>query len=205
MDNSVKKPVIGILGGIASGKSAVAQEFGKLGCAVIDADRIAHEILDEPSVKKIVTSVFGNDILNPAGKVDRKKLADIVFVNPDKLSMLNNILHPVVLRQAERLIEQFNRQPEIKAIVLDMPLLMEVGWHKRCDKLIFIDCQRQLRAKRAKKAGLCDEKQLKIRENLQISLDNKVAIADNLIYNNSDPSVLVRQVADIFSGITNNR
>jgi dephospho-CoA kinase len=87
--------------------------------------------------------------------------------------------------------------------VLDMPLLVEVGWDKRCDRLIFVDCDRKKRLKRAKKMGLFDENQLKVRENFQISLDKKVSIADNIIDNNSGFSALARQVADIFSYIFN--
>jgi dephospho-CoA kinase len=85
-----------------------------------------------------------------------------------------------------------------------MPLLVEIGWAARCNKLIFVDCKEKIRAERAKKMGF-DENQLKIRENFQISLDNKAALADNTVENNSDFSAMVRQVADIFSDIMNNR
>jgi len=196
-----KKAIIGIIGGVGSGKSTVAAEFGKLGCAVIDADKIAHELLEEKAAKKKIVGLFGQAILDSAGKIDHRKLADVVFADADKLSSLNKIIHHLVLGRAEELIRQYNRQNEVKAIVLDMPLLVEVGWAKRCDKLIFVDCKRQLRVDRAKKMGVFDENQLKIRENFQISLDNKVAIADNTVDNNSDFSALARQVTDIFSYI----
>jgi dephospho-CoA kinase len=117
---------------------------------------------------------------------------------------LNKIIHPFVLKRAKELIKQYNRQRQVKAIVLDMPLLAEVGWAKRCDRLIFVNCNRQKRVDRAKKMGVFDENQIKIRENFQISLDNKAAIADNVIDNNSDFSTLVRQVAEIFSNIVSN-
>ena len=110
-----------------------------------------------------------------------------------------------MLERAEQLIKQINRQNQIKAIVLDMPLLAEVGWDRRCDKLVFVDCERQLRINRAKKTGLFDENQHKIRENFQISLDNKRNIADNVVDNNSGFSMLVRQVVDIFSYIMGNK
>jgi dephospho-CoA kinase len=87
--------------------------------------------------------------------------------------------------------------------VLDMPLLVEVGWHKRCDKLIFVDCEQKLRLERAKKLGF-DKKQVKIRENFQISLDNKASLADNTIENNSDFSAIAKQVTGIFSYIVDN-
>jgi len=210
-----KKPIIGIVGGLCSGKSTVAAEFAKLGCKVIDADKIAHELLQKKAVRERIVSLFGRTILDSAGKIDRSKLAEIVFADGRGRSMclpkattlgcpyenLNKIIHPFVLKRAEELIQRYNRQNQVKAIVLDMPLLVEVGWAERCDRLIFVDCKRQLRIDRAKKMGVFDEKQIKIRENFQISLDNKAAIADNVIDNNSDFPALVRQVADIFSCI----
>ena len=204
VSSSGNKPIIGILGGIGSGKSTVANEFAKLGCAVIDADKIAHALLDEPGVRDEVVSLFGRGILGPAGEIDREKLAEAAFADAEKLSSLNGIIHPVVLERAERLIREYRGQEQVKAIVLDMPLLVEVGWHKRCDRLIFVECEPQLRAKRAKKAGFADKEQLKIRENFQISLDNKKGVVDNTIDNNSDFSALVRQVADIFSSTIDN-
>jgi len=198
-----KKPIIGILGGIGSGKSTVAAEFGKLGCKVIDADKIAHELLEKKSVKKKIVSLFGLTVLDSEGKIDRKKLAGVVFTDANKLSSLNRIIHPLVLARAEVLIKQYKRQNQVKAIVLDMPLLAEIGWTRQCDKLIFVDCKQKLRAERAKKKDF-DKNQLKIREKFQISLDNKADLADNTVENNSDFSALVRQVADIFSVIMYN-
>ena len=87
--------------------------------------------------------------------------------------------------------------------MLDMPLLVEVGWDKRCDKLIFVDCEQKLRLDRAKKMGF-DKNQVKIRENFQISLDKKANVVDNTIENNSDFSALAQQVAKIFSYIVYN-
>ena len=149
-------------------------------------------------------------------RIDREKLAELVFTDADKLSpatpgseqnsplaRLNRIIHPLVLQRAEELIKQYNCQNQVKAIVLDMPLLLEVGWLKRCDRLIFIDCEQKLRLDRAKKMGF-DKNQVKIRENFQISLDNKADLADNTINNNSDFSALARQVTDIFSYVVDN-
>jgi dephospho-CoA kinase len=196
--NIGEKSIIGILGGIGSGKSTVAAEFVKLGCKVIDADKIAHELLEKKAVREKIVGLFGLAILDSAGKIDRGKLAEVVFADADKLSSLNKTIHPLVLERAEVLIKQYNRQNKVKAIVLDMPLLAEVGWAGRCNKLIFVDCKRQLRLDRAKKAGF-DENQFKIRENFQISLDNKAGLTDNIIDNNSGLLALAKQVAGIFS------
>jgi dephospho-CoA kinase len=201
--NIVDKPVIGILGGIGSGKSTVAAEFAKLGCKVINADKIAHELLGDPAVKEKIIGFLGGGVLNSTGEIDHKKLAEVVFADAEKLSLLNGIIHPHVLRKTEELLEKYRHQNQVKAIVLDMPLLVEVGWDKRCNKLIFVNCEKKLRLKRAKKLGF-DENQVKIRENFQISLDNKARVADNTIDNNSDFSVLTRQVKDIFSCVVYN-
>jgi dephospho-CoA kinase len=196
-----KKPVIGILGGMYSGKSTVTAELAKLGCAVIDADSISHQLLDEKDVRAKVVRVFGKEILDDKGKIDRSALANRVFGDPAKLETLTGILHPLVMARVEQLMAQCDTQPAVKAIVLDIPLLVEIGWEKRCDHIIFVDCNPPLRLERAKKTGVFDADQLKIRENLQISLDKKKRIADNIVDNNSDLSGLSKQIACIFSTI----
>jgi dephospho-CoA kinase len=204
VDKAGKKPLVGIIGGIASGKSTVAREFAKLGCKVIDADKIAHELLEKKSVKDKIVAAFGSSLSDSNGKINRRKLAQVVFTDPQRLALLNGIIHPLVLERTELLIDRYSRQGKIRAIVLDMPLLVEVGWAGRCDRLIFVNCRQKTRANRAKKMGF-DKNQLKIRENLQISLDNKASLADNTVENNSDFPALVRQVADIFTDITDEK
>lgn len=201
MDKFRNKPVIGILGGVASGKSTVAAEFAKLGCAVIDADKIAHRLLQQTHIYKKITELFGNQVLDDSGKISRHKLANIVFSDGEKLARLNEIIHPKVLAKTDSLIRQYSRDPSVKAIVLDMPLLAEVGWQKRCDKLIFVDCKLQIRLERTKKIAPFDKNQLKIRENFQISLDNKANLCNNTINNNSDLSTTARQVEEIFTSV----
>ncbi len=200
----MKKPVIGILGGICSGKSTVAAEFAKLGCKVIDADEIAKKLIEKRNIKKKIAAAFGQKILNKQDKIDRRKLADMVFSDGKKLSLLNSIVHPPVIARIEQLIKRYSGQKRTKAIVLDMPLLAETGWANRCNRLIFVDCKQQLRLKRAKKKGIFSSNQLKKRENFQISLDRKEGISDNTISNNSGFRALARQVADIFSCIVDN-
>jgi len=138
---------------VASGKSTAAAEFAKLGCVVIDADKIAHELLDNENIRSRIVGCLGQTFLDAAGRIDRGKLADIVFADAGKLAKLNDIVHPLVLAEAERLMEHYRGQTRVKAIVLDMPLLVEVGWHKRCDRIIFVDCKTKFRAARAKKNG----------------------------------------------------
>jgi dephospho-CoA kinase len=196
-----RKPIIGILGGVGSGKTTVARQFARLGCAVIDADAIAHNLLDRRDLQKKITTRFGREILTRGGKINRKKLARIVFSDAGKIAALDRILHPLVLKEVTKLIGKANCQSQTKAIVLDMPLLMEVGWANRCDRLIFVKCRQKIRVKRAKKCGIVDLAALKNREKFQISLYKKQAITDNTIDNNSGFSALAGQVTDIFSEI----
>ena len=205
VSNPRKKPIIGIIGGIASGKSTVAAQFGKLGCAVISADAIAHDLLGEEPVRDEIVRLFGRGILQPSGQIDRRRLAEMVFADAEKLHALNKVIHPLVLARTERLIAEYEQRKHLQAIVLDMPLLVEVGWASRCDRLIFVRCDRAQRVRRAEQTGLMDEQGIKIREKFQISLDKKARLADNTIDNNSDFSTLVRQIQEIFSDIARSR
>ena len=200
--NPTDKPLIGIIGGIASGKSTVAAEFARLGCAVIDADAIVHELLREDAVRDEAVRLLGPGVLNACGELDRGKIARIVFADTRQLDALNKVIHPRVLQRTEELIAQYNTDSHVKAIVLDMPLLVEAGWADRCDSVVFVECDRKRRIERARRKGLLDEREIEIRENSQISLDKKVTLADSIVDNNSDVSTLVGQVKKIFSDIT---
>ena len=205
VSNPRKKPIIGIIGGIASGKSTVAAEFGKLGCAVISADAIAHDLLEQELIRAELVRQFGAEILQRGGRIDRTRLGQLVFADAEKLCALNKVIHPRVLERTEELIAKYRQCTHVQAIVLDMPLLVEVGWASRCDRLIFVKCDDTQRAERAKQAGLLDEQGIKIREKFQISLDKKSRLADNTVDNNSDFLTLVRQIQDIFSDIARSR
>ncbi|NIA17088.1 MAG: dephospho-CoA kinase [Planctomycetes bacterium] len=198
MSKRDRKIIIGLLGGIASGKSTVARLLEQSGCAVIDADEITGKVLQIAEVKQQIAKVFGVDIFDTFGQIDRKKLAAIVFESPENISALNSIVHPSVFARSEELIVEHNRDKNIKAIVLDMPLLLEVGWDRRCDKLLFVDCKAEIRLARSKKRADIDEKKLKKRENFQISLDKKADVAHYTICNNHGLSELARQLGDIF-------
>jgi dephospho-CoA kinase len=199
------QPLIGLLGGVGAGKSAAAACFARLGCGLIDADRIAHQILQEPPVIRRVTDLFGTEILSQTGLPDRKKLASVAFASQTALDALTGIIHPLVLARCEELIQRFRRDPSIRGIVLDMPLLAEVGWEKRCDALVFIDCDRILRTRRMSTKRQIDVDQQKKRENFQISLDKKKKMANFIIDNNSDESELAKQVEKVFSAIRDRR
>jgi dephospho-CoA kinase len=195
-----KKNIIGIMGGIASGKSTVAKELARRGCAVIDADKIAKQFLRSKDVKKQIRDAFGRGVFDKNGRVSRKKLAEKVFADAKAVKAINAIIHPMVFEKTKELIKKYRRQPAVKAIVLDMPLLAEVGWHKKCDKLIFVQCNKKIRLKRARKKGIFGENELKKRENFQISLDKKADISQYIVENNG-LSEMIRQIGKLFPAL----
>jgi dephospho-CoA kinase len=197
-----KIPLVGLLGGIGSGKSTVARLFEKLGCAAIDADAVAHEVLETPDVRTALASRFGKTVFAPDGKVDRKAVAQIVFNNPQDLAFLTDLIHPRALQRVQDTITAIRRQGQAKAIILDAPLLVEAGWHGKCDILVFVECDTNNRLARLHlRAGL-DKQQLEAREKFQISLDRKARLAYHTINNNTDFSALESQVGCVFSKIT---
>lgn len=196
-----KKVVIGILGGIGSGKSTVAKAFEDIGCRVIDADAIAHETLNEPEISARLVSRWGSDVLDAKGMVNRERVAEHVFSSRQDLDFLNSLVHPLVLDRCEQLLCAHQCEPDTAGIILDMPLLIEVGWKKKCDFLIFVACPDAKRLDWMVKNAKIDVSQLKKRENFQISLDKKKQIAHYIVNNNSDKSDIAEQVAQIFSSI----
>ena len=197
-----KKPIIGILGGIGSGKSTVAACFAELGCVVIDADEIAHKILDEADISAKLIDRWGTEVLDSKGVVNRGKVAEHVFESEEELNFLNALVHPRVLERVEVLIDAHRSDSDISGIVLDMPLLVEVGWENKCIFLIFVNCSEDKRRERIAKNAIIDIEQLKKRENFQISLDKKKEKAHYVVSNNSDKSDMAEQIAQIFSSIT---
>jgi dephospho-CoA kinase len=199
VEMSGRKKIIGIIGGICSGKSSVAAEFARLGCAVVHADEIVDELLETKSVRDKIAAVFGPDIFADDGRIDRALLAGRVFSDQLSVDRINGILHPPVLERCGQLMGQYSCRDDVKIIVLDMPLLVEVGWQNRCDIVVFVDCDDALRAQRAVEKGLSPENSIKKREKFQISLDKKRQIADYSVDNNSGWQAMAGQVVRIIS------
>lgn len=177
------KPVIGLLGAPGSGKSAVAQHFASLGCAVIDADRLAHAALDRPQVAEQLRQWWGDAVVDGQGKIDRKAVGDVVFQDENELRRLEALIHPIVHEQRQRQRDAAFAAPRVKAVIEDCPLLLETGLQDQCDALVFIDCPRPIRLSRLAASRGWDESELKKREGRQLPLDIKRQTADYVISN----------------------
>ena len=188
--------VIGILGGVASGKSLVAGQLAGLGAGLLDADRTAHEVLRMPEIEAAARARWGDGIFGVDGRIDRSRLAQVVFGDcpsaARERSYLEQLIHPEVGR---RLGEESRRLAADgkAAAVLDVPLLVEAGWDKFCDTLVFVDAPRRLRLARALERGWSEE-DFSAREGVQESLDLKRERADVVVDNSGFPEETRLQV-----------
>lgn len=178
-------PIIGITGGIASGKSYVASCLESLGCATVNADQMGHEVLYVPDVIERLRQSFGPSILTTEGIIDRKRLAAIVFGDNDEAlsnrRKLECIVHPEIRRLAEQKIEQLTSSPTPpRAIIVDAPLLVEAGWVNLCDYILFIDTPDEVRMQRALERGWTRQ-QWHDREAAQASMEQKRRAATHFI------------------------
>jgi len=180
--------IIGILGGVAGGKSTVAEMFARLGAGILDADRVGHEVLRLPQVEEAARQRWGERIFGEDGHIDRCRLAQLVFA-PGPLARqereyLERLTHPEILNLLRREADEM-AAAGVKVAVLDAPLLREAGWDELCEKMVFVDCPREERLRRALSRGWL-EKDFSAREDAQDSLARKRASAD-VIIDNSGP------------------
>ncbi len=201
MTISANKPVIGLLGGIGSGKSTVAAELAALGCGRIDADAIGHELLKDPQVKAELAERWGKGVFDEDGNIDRKALAELAFASRRETEALNAIMHPRIRRQMVKQIDAMQADPDTPAIVVDAALLLETDWHELCNVFIFVSAPEDIRAKRVRQTRGWDNATWKRRENLQKPLDIKACKADYMVSNSISESSLCEQTHLVFQQI----
>ena len=204
MSSDSNIPVIGLLGGVGSGKSTAAEEFARLGCAVIDADRVGHEVLGEGEVIESLVSRWGRGVLGPDGQVDRSAVAEIVFGSEKELAFLNGVTHPRIARRIAQRIEALQGEEEVPAVVLDAAVMLEAGWDRQCDVLIFVHAPGEVRRRRVLDSRGWNAQRWEQRENSQIALDRKADRCSYQLDNSSDASHLREQVRTLFHRIVNN-
>jgi dephospho-CoA kinase len=191
--------IAGLTGGLASGKSFVARAFGDLGCEVIEADQLGHEVMAPGGQAYApVVEAFGGDILSADGRIDRRALAARVFHDPPALERLNAIVHPAVyLSSQERFREIEARRPD--AIVIYVAaILIETGQQKRFDKLILVAAPREQQIERALERPGATEVDVLGRIEQQLPLERKVPLADFVIHTGGTKEDTLRQTKIVF-------
>lgn len=187
------------MGAPGSGKSLVASILAEQGCGIIDADRIARETLEHPDVRQQLRTWWGGSVIQPDGSVNRKAVGGIIFNDPVQRARLEALIHPHVHAERWKLRSDYTRNPHIKAIVEDCPLLLEVGLDTECHTLILVDSPRHLREHRVAESRGWTPEELAARESSQIALDIKRNRADYVIYNDAGPDQLRDQSNRVLS------
>jgi dephospho-CoA kinase len=193
---------IGLIGGVASGKSLVARMLVELGAGLLDADRAGHAVLAEDAeVRQLLRDQWGDSILSTGGVIDRAAVARRVFAEDEAgvadRKFLEDLLHPRIRRRLLHLRDAYAAEGK-PAVVLDAPLLLEAGWGPQCDRVIMVDAPRERRIERAKTRGWT-ETEFARREAAQWPADKKRRLADYVIQNSGTEAELRSGVHDFWA------
>lgn len=196
--------IIGLLGGVASGKSLVARQLEELGAEKLDADRVGHEVLLLPEVEAALKVRWGEKVIGREGRISRSAVAAIVFARTDEgrreLEFLESVTHPLI---GVRLREEAQRLAAagFRYLVLDAPVMLKAGWDSLCDVILYVDAPQQVRLVRALSRGWTPD-EFAAREAAQESLETKRRRADGVIENGGKPEETAAQVAQWWQEFT---
>jgi dephospho-CoA kinase len=185
-------PIIGIVGGIGSGKSFVARLFGEFGCLVLDSDAQVRDAYRDPLVLRTLRQWWGDEAFDATGALDRPAVARKVFNDPAQRRRLEELIHPLVARARDAAMRESVERarsgsaPQPLAFVWDTPLLFEAGLRDACDAVIFVDAPYDLRLRRVRQTRGWGPDELARRENLQWPLDKKKQLSDDVLTNTAE-------------------
>jgi dephospho-CoA kinase len=195
------KPVIGLTGGIASGKSTVAQQLAQQGIVVIDADGLAREVVakDSDGLREVVNA-FGREVLTAEGTLDRERVGALVFRDADARKRLNAIIHPRIAQLSAQRIAQA-ASTVTPYVVYEAPLLVETGAHRGMSALIVVAAPSELQVTRVMARDGLTEEAARARLAAQLPLETKVAAADYVIHNDTDRQAMIEQTLHVHRAI----
>lgn len=191
--------LVGLTGGVATGKSTVAAMFKQCGAVIIDADLLAREVVTpgKPAWKEIVNT-FGTSVLNPDRTINRRALGTIIFRRPAKRQALEGIIHPRVAREQKRLTREAARNNPNAVVIYDVPLLFEAGIDKRVDTILIVTADRETQIARLKTRNGLSRTEAIRRIKSQMPLSKKIRLADYVIDGTLPLSQLRKQTAHLF-------
>jgi dephospho-CoA kinase len=191
---------VGLTGGLATGKSFVGRAFAALGCHLIKADDIGRAVMQpggaafEPIVRE-----FGQEMLDPDGSIDRKRLADLVFNDPTRLDALNRLVHPPVIREQDRLLAEIATRDPGAIAVVEAAVMIEAGTYKRLDKVVLAVCREEQQVERAIQRGGLSREEALARIRRQMPLEEKRKVASYVIDTSGSESETLRQVQAVYN------
>ena len=191
--------IVGLTGGVASGKSVVSRVWKEGGAYLIDADRIARELVQPrtPAWKALVKA-FGKEILQEDGSIHRKKLATRVFSNPVERDLLNRILHPRITREIDRRIKGIGQKDANAVVVIDAALLVETGYYREVDEVVVVISTKKQQIERLRRREQMDQEMARGIIDSQISGEERIKVADMIIRNEGSRKKTERKAKEIF-------
>lgn len=194
--------LVGLTGGVATGKSTVAKMFKQCGAIIIDADELARRVVEpgKPAWRDIV-KLFGKTVLNPDRSLDRQALGSIVFHSRTKLQQLERIIHPRVASEQQRLVRRIAKEKPRAVVIYEVPLLFEAGVDKRVDKIIVVTADRNIQIARLKKRNGLSRAEAIRRISSQMPLAKKIQRADHILDGTLTRPSLRRQVGQLFKSL----
>lgn len=196
--------VIGVTGGVATGKSLLTEAFRKQGATVISADAISHEVVSPGSTElRGIAEEFGERFVTKDGSLDRKALGDLVFGNPEARKKLEAILHPAILKRIRDAIERLRNLPDPpEVVIVEVPLLYEVGMEDWFDKVLVVAATTEDQVRRLQARDGLTAEAARLRIEAQMPLESKVARADYVIWNTGRPEDLQMAAAGIMKSLS---
>lgn len=191
--------VLGVTGGLGTGKSTVAKMFGELGATVIDADKVAHAVMEPKRLAwRALVRTFGREILNEDETINRTRLAQRVFRDPQARRELEAIVHPHVIRHIKQQLHRLRRNRRVNAVVLDVPLLMETGSESLVERVVVVTAPPEIQRRRLQERGMSGA-QISERLAAQWDVGRKVAKADDVVDNADGLEQTRRQVRQLWN------
>ncbi len=194
--------IVGLTGGMACGKSFVAEALRKLGCYVIEADEVARHIMQPgEEAYAAVVGAFGTGILDAAGKIDRSRLAEIVFGDPEQLQRLNATVHPGVRKRALSEFEQIGDRDPHAVVIYVAAILIESGASREMDKIVVVSCDREQQIQRAMHRPGAVESAVLARLESQMPLKEKLTFADYVVDTSGTKEDALRQIEVVYQDL----
>jgi dephospho-CoA kinase len=194
--------LVGLTGGLATGKSFVGQELQKLGGHLIQADELGHQVLlPGGEAYEAAVAEFGKEILTESGEIDRRKLGELVFAQPERLARLNAIVHPAVRKKEREIAAEIAAREPDAIVVVEAAILVETGSYGRFDKLIVVACGREQQIERAMKRSGLSRAEAESRLQRQLSDEEKVKFADFVIDTSQSKAHTAEQARAVYKAL----
>jgi dephospho-CoA kinase len=193
---------VGLTGGLGCGKTFVGEALVDLGCHLIQADELGHQVL-LPTGEAYVDVVreFGQGILNADGTIDRKRLAAEVFGKPERLETLNRLVHPHVFRREHELMEQLAQSDPRGIVVVEAAILIETGTYRNYDRLILVECEEEQQIERSLKRDHTDRNEVLARLSRQMPLAEKRKFAHYVIDTSGSKEQTLRRLREVYDAL----